>query len=161
DDEKVKKKSKKKKSKKDDDDGDKKSDKDGALKLTDKKKKDPEGTKDGPKEHLFDRKDGTQDATGEQFAGVYRSTYGDVRVRQEGNVVKGKYNSGKFTCAASGKDLDCSWDEGSTIGKAKLTKQANGDLDGTWGNGGSATDGGRWLFHLLSAGEPGPSADDA
>jgi hypothetical protein len=159
DDDKVESKKEKKDKKGKSDDAGKKSD-DGALKLTEKKKKDPEGVSSS-KESLFDRKDGTPQTTGVDFAGVYRSTYGDVRVRQEGNVVKGKYNSGTFTCAAAGKSLDCSWDEGSSVGKAKLAKLDNGDLDGTWGNGGSATDGGRGLYHLLSAGDRGPSADDA
>jgi hypothetical protein len=98
---------------------------------------------------------------GEKFAGVYRSTWGDVSIRQTGNQIDCKYPAGTMACVATGSDLDCDWKEGSTSGKAKLKKQSNGDLDGTWGNRLSATDGGRWLFTLLTAGDPGPSGDEA
>ncbi len=147
DSKKEKKKKKKKKSSDDDDDddSDKKSDK-GSDKKSDTPPPSPT-TAPAP--------------TGVQFAGMYRSTWGDVAVRQNGSQVECKYPAGTMTCAASGPDLDCDWKEGSTKGKAKLKKQSNGDIDGTWGNGVSATDGGRWLFTLLSAGDPGPSGDEA
>jgi hypothetical protein len=47
---------------------------------------------------------------------------------------------------ATGTTLDCSWKEGVGFGKARLTKQANGTLQGTWGNSASDKDGGQWTF---------------
>ena len=157
-------------SKDDDDDSDSKKEK---KKKKKKSSDDEDGDTDSSKEK--DAKKAEPSATaapsaavtpppvvaGEKFAGVYRSTWGDVTVRQTGTQVDCKYPAGTMSCSAADKDLDCTWKEGSTNGKAKLRKQSNGDLDGTWGNRLSATDGGRWLFTLLSAGDPGPSGDEA
>jgi len=100
-------------------------------------------------------------ATGEQFAGIYTSTYGEVRMRQLGTAVTGTYPGGKLTCTPTGTALDCDWKDNYGVGKAKLDKQASGDLKGTWGNGASPSNGGMWLFTLKSAGDPGPTGDEA
>ena len=52
-----------------------------------------------------------------------------------------------MTCLAVGSTLECDWREASAAGKAKLTKEADGSIKGTWGNGSSATNGGPWLFN--------------
>jgi hypothetical protein len=98
---------------------------------------------------------------GDAFAGVYRSTYGDVRVRPTPTGVSGTYPGGELACTASGSDLDCDWKDSAGSGKAKLTRQSNGDLSGTWGYGASATSGGSWLFALLRAGDPGSTGTEA
>jgi hypothetical protein len=99
--------------------------------------------------------------TGPSFAGLYRSTWGDARFRQSGNSVTATYPGGTLDCTAIGADLDCNWKDSAGIGKAKLARLANGDIDGTWGMGASASGGGRWLFKLLSAGDPGPTGNEA
>jgi hypothetical protein len=85
-------------------------------------------------------------ATPTSFAGTYRSTWGATVFAQNGNVVTATYPNGSMTCTASGNTLDCDWKEPKSSGKAKLTKEADGTLKGTWGNGSSATNGGAWLF---------------
>jgi hypothetical protein len=96
-----------------------------------------------------------------QFAGIYRSTFGDVRLRQQPGSVEGTYPGGTLKCASAGPVLDCDWREGTATGKARLTREATGDLVGTWGNGLSNSSGGPWRFNLLSAGDPGPSGMEA
>lgn len=81
------------------------------------------------------------------FAGTYKSTWGPTVFSQDGNRVTAKYPNGNMTCTATGNTLDCNWVEGSTFGKAKLVKEASGSIKGTWGNGGSATNGGPWIFN--------------
>ena len=82
------------------------------------------------------------------FAGTYRSTWGPTVFTQSGTAVAAKYPNGTMTCQASGKTLDCDWREAASAGKARLTKEPDGTLKGTWGKGASATDGGPWLFSL-------------
>jgi hypothetical protein len=81
------------------------------------------------------------------FAGTYRSNWGATVFTQTGSQVTAKYPRGSMTCAASGSALDCDWREGSMAGKAHLVKEPNGSIDGTWGNGSSATNGGPWVFN--------------
>lgn len=99
--------------------------------------------------------------TGPSFAGVYRSTWGDARFRQTGSTVTATYPGGSLDCTATGADLDCNWKDSAGTGKAKLARLANGDIDGSWGFGASTSGGGRWLFKLLSAGDPGPTGTEA
>ena len=63
---------------------------------------------------------------------------------QAGKVVVARYPDGTLDCMAMGDTLDCSWKEG--FGKARLTRQANGTLQGTWGNAPNDKDGGQWTF---------------
>jgi hypothetical protein len=86
-------------------------------------------------------------STATSFAGTYKSTWGQTVIAQDGTKVTATYPRGTMTCQASGNTLDCDWREGANIGKARLTKQANGSIHGTWGNGASATDGGPWIFN--------------
>jgi hypothetical protein len=81
------------------------------------------------------------------FAGTYKSTWGPTVFTQDGNKVSAKYPNGSMTCTATGPVLDCDWREAAGFGKAKLTREASGQLKGTWGNGGSATNGGGWIFN--------------
>ena len=80
------------------------------------------------------------------FRGTYRSTWGDTVFTQAGKVVVARYPDGTLDCMAAGSTLDCSWKEGSGSGKARLTKQANGSIEGTWGNAADDHDGGKWTF---------------
>lgn len=98
---------------------------------------------------------------GAQFAGIYRSTYGDVRLRPIGGQLEGTYPGGTMKCAPSDKTLTCDWKDSSGFGRARLVRQDNGDLKGSWGNGASDSNGGTWLFNLLSAGDPGPTGNEA
>ena len=65
---------------------------------------------------------------------------------QAGSVVVARYPDGTLDCMAAGSTLDCTWEEGSGAGKARLTKQANGSIQGTWGNAADDHDGGQWTF---------------
>ena len=80
------------------------------------------------------------------FTGAYTSTWGPASFEQNGNVVKAKYARGTLACIASGASLNCDWFEGASTGKATLAKNADGTITGTWGNGGSASNGGMWRF---------------
>ena len=80
------------------------------------------------------------------FRGTYRSTWGDTVFTQAGKVVVARYPDGTLDCMAAGSTLDCSWKEGSGFGKARLTKQASGSIQGTWGNATDDHDGGQWTF---------------
>jgi hypothetical protein len=80
------------------------------------------------------------------FRGTYRSAWGDTVFTQAGKVVVVRYPDGTLDCMATGLVLDCSWKEGSGFGKAHLTKQANGTIQGTWGNAADDHDGGQWTF---------------
>jgi hypothetical protein len=99
--------------------------------------------------------------TGPSFAGLYRSTWGDARFRQTGSTVTATYPGGTLDCVATGADLDCDWKDSAGTGKAKLARLAAGDIDGTWGTGANTSGGGRWLFKLLSTGDPGPTGSEA
>src|SRR6186713_2417843 len=82
------------------------------------------------------------------FAGTYTSNWGTTTFAQQGAQVTAGYPNGTMTCTASGNVLDCDWREAAASGKAKLSKLPNGNIEGTWGNGKSATDGGLWSFVL-------------
>lgn len=78
------------------------------------------------------------------FTGEYTSTYGDVTLRESGRQVAGTYDQGTLTCTVQGDVLDCDWVESSTRGKAKLVRQRDGSIKGTWGDGASFDGGGDW-----------------
>lgn len=158
DDDKDKKKKKKKDKEEDEEETEEKSDKKDKAEKSDKSDKKPDAKDDAPPTPPPPT---PPPPSGVQFAGVYRSTYGDVRMRQTGGNVDGTYPGGTLKCTSNDKTLLCDWKDNFGVGKAKLAKQDNGDLKGTWGNGVSETNGGTWLFTLLSAGDPGPTGDEA
>lgn len=80
------------------------------------------------------------------FRGTYRAAWGDTVFTQAGKVVVASYPGGSIDCMASGEVLDCTWKEGGSGGKARLTRQASGTLQGTWGNAADDHDGGQWTF---------------
>lgn len=80
------------------------------------------------------------------FAGTYKTNWGPTVFAQNGNEVVATYPKGSMTCQPTGNTLDCDWKEGAVTGKAKLTKEADGSLKGTWGSGASNSNGGAWLF---------------
>jgi len=81
-----------------------------------------------------------------RFEGTYTSNWGDTTFTEVGSTVTARYPKGSMTCSAAGDVLNCDWVEGAATGKAALTRQANGDITGTWGNGTSSTNGGPWSF---------------
>lgn len=85
-------------------------------------------------------------APGRSFAGTYRSTWGDTVFTEAGDAVSATYPGGTLSCAVKDGALDCAWKEGGASGKAHLTRQPNGNIEGTWGNGGSDQGGGQWTF---------------
>ncbi len=85
-------------------------------------------------------------APAEDFTGVYNTNFGVATVTQTGSKVNFKYPIGTGACTAAGKVLKCHWIESNGSGDAILTKQTDGKLTGTWGNGQSATNGGGWTF---------------
>lgn len=80
------------------------------------------------------------------FAGTYKSNWGPTTFAQNGSAIAATYARGSMSCQPSSNTLDCDWKEGALSGKAKLTKEADGSLKGTWGNGASNSNGGTWLF---------------
>ncbi len=80
------------------------------------------------------------------FGGVYDTNYGPVRLVQQGDEVRGAYDRGSLACRAAGATLACAWAEGDAVGRARLTRTPDGSLEGTWGHGESADDGGAWTF---------------
>lgn len=82
----------------------------------------------------------------EHFDGEYDSEYGDAKFTQQGHDVHVTYPNGTLSCVVEGPHLDCAWDESGTTGRALLTRQPNGNIVGTWGDGASNTDGGTWVF---------------
>ncbi len=85
-----------------------------------------------------------------RLSGTYKSKWGKSVFKKQGDTVRVTYPKGAMHCDIEGKVLDCTWQQGSTKGKAKLTRQANGNIKGTWGNGASSTDGGSWNFKRIS-----------
>jgi hypothetical protein len=67
----------------------------------------------------------------------------------------GTYPDGVLTCdAAVGSSTKCRWYTRSSEGRAVFTRQPDGHLAGTWGNGASTEDGGDWtLVPVSSEGE--------
>ena len=80
------------------------------------------------------------------FSGTYRAAWGDTVFTQSGSAVNASYPGGTLSCSAKESTLDCSWKEGGASGKALLTRSADGAIEGTWGNGESVKDGGKWSF---------------
>lgn len=95
---------------------------------------------------------GTAAAVQKRFAGVYNSNWGQTTFTEDGATVSARYPKGTLTCSAAGDVLTCSWAEGALTGKARLERQSNGDLRGTWGNGASDSNGGAWNFTKLGDG---------
>lgn len=83
------------------------------------------------------------------FDGGYRSTWGPVVFVREGDAVIGTYPRGSLRCNVLGASLDCIWVDGDAKGRAKLERQGDGVIRGTWGREDSATDGGAWLFSKI------------
>ncbi len=89
------------------------------------------------------------------YAGTYASPWGVVTLEQASaapTAVTGKYPRGTLKCGANGNKLDCTWTESSNFGRAAFTRDAAGNLNGTWGSGGNATNGGQWNLKLTKAG---------
>jgi len=85
----------------------------------------------------------------EDFQGTYVTNWGKARCTQVARNVSCLYagKSGSMDCKVIGeRELDCGWDEPGASGKSRLTKQEDGRLSGTWGNGQSANNGGTWVF---------------
>lgn len=84
------------------------------------------------------------------FTGKYVTNYGVARCTQVKKNVNCLYagQKGSVDCKVDDDDsLDCSWEEdGEGTGKARLRRQDNGDLKGTWGYNDSEKNGGAWFF---------------
>jgi len=80
------------------------------------------------------------------FAGTYRAAWGDTVFTASGGAVNATYPGGTLACVPHESALDCTWKEGAQSGKAQLTRGASGVIEGSWGNGDSARDGGKWTF---------------
>jgi len=90
------------------------------------------------------------------YAGSYTSAWGTVTLEQASatpTTVTGRYSRGVLKCTTNGAKLDCSWAESSSSGRAAFTRDAEGNVNGTWGSGGSATSGGPWNLKLKTAGQ--------
>jgi hypothetical protein len=105
-----------------------------------------EGGKDQAKAAGSVATSAAEPSAGQAFAGTYRSTWGDTVFTAQGDKVNATYPGGSLACAVKEGALDCAWKEGSATGKAHLTRSSSGDIEGTWGNGESDKDGGKWTF---------------
>lgn len=83
---------------------------------------------------------------GKDIDGFYRSSWGPTHFLSAEGRVLARYPRGALDCSRSGAVLTCAWTEGSAHGRAKLTREADGTLRGTWGRDESDTDGGTWIF---------------
>ena len=82
------------------------------------------------------------------FSGDYSSHWGPVKCTQTKSKVRCVYTATKarMDCEASGKRLVCTWTERKGRGRAKFTRQANGNLIGTWGYRQSDSNRGAWML---------------
>jgi hypothetical protein len=80
------------------------------------------------------------------FAGRYTGSVGPTTITQRENAVTMTYGAGRIDCLTAAESLVCTWREGTSTGRAKLTRVAEGHLVGTWGAGSSDNDGGEWRF---------------
>ena len=88
------------------------------------------------------------------FTGTYSSTRGTVSCNQGGLFVQCQYPNGSLFCAANGPELACTWN-GSGQGRATFQRQSSGLLAGSYGDGFSSSDRGRWdLVPLQAAATP-------
>jgi len=88
------------------------------------------------------------------FAGTWKTTWGDLVLTQEGDAVRGNYGSGEkagsIRGAVSGPRLSFSWREGRKRGRGYFDMVYDGKnvlIEGRWGNGDSDTNGGAWKGH--------------
>ena len=91
-------------------------------------------------------------------AADFSSEKGIVHLRDgSGGVVAGAFgSSGVMTCNRSPESLECRWYENSDRGRAVFHRRPSGKLEGTWGSGESADDGGSWTLVPIASTEGGP-----
>lgn len=81
-------------------------------------------------------------------SGVYRSSYGEVRLRQAGTQITGTYVccGGGTIDGTLGRDghITYRWRQPGSDGHGAWRAGPGGRLLGTWGTGASATSGGAW-----------------
>ena len=82
----------------------------------------------------------------DRFVGSYRTTWGPVVLREQGDELEGLYRRGHLRCVPDGRRLHCAWAQGSASGQATLRRRDDGLLEGTWGRGERDDDGGTWLW---------------
>ncbi|HSQ68031.1 MAG TPA: hypothetical protein VLM85_32700 [Polyangiaceae bacterium] len=85
-------------------------------------------------------------ASAASLDGVYDTNWGPATLREASPDVHVDYGRGTMDCQRRGSELDCTWTEGGTSGRAELTLEPNGVLRGRWGSGASSSDGGPWVF---------------
>ena len=94
------------------------------------------------------------------FTGTYSSSRGNVSCNQGGRFVQCQYPNGSLFCAANGPELACTWNGGGQ-GRATFQRQASGVLTGTYGDGFSSSDRGRWDLVPQGASRPAQPAGTA
>jgi Astacin (Peptidase family M12A) len=85
------------------------------------------------------------------FAGSYSSDRGAVSCTESGSTVNCTIPGGTMVCTVQGSGLDCGWFGGGQ-GRAAFTRQANGDLTGSYGDFLSNNSRGAW--NLTRTGGP-------
>jgi hypothetical protein len=83
------------------------------------------------------------------IAGSWDSTYGEVRLTQDGDRIWGQYpccGGGTLSGRIEGSVIKFRWSEprGAGAGEGVWRVKRDGSLDGSWGQGQSTTDGGAW-----------------
>ncbi|MCU0683659.1 MAG: hypothetical protein MUF34_15695 [Polyangiaceae bacterium] len=81
-----------------------------------------------------------------KFVGSYRTTWGPIVLRQQGDELEGLYRRGELRCLSEDRTLRCMWAQGHASGRAILRRRDDGLLEGTWGRGDRDNDGGAWLW---------------
>ena len=84
---------------------------------------------------------------GEGLSGGWMTNWGAATIEDTGHGIHVAYTTGVLDCThRDAQTLACTWVEGSASGAAVLVIESRRVLRGTWGNGASATDGGKWVF---------------
>jgi hypothetical protein len=85
---------------------------------------------------------------GEGLNGPWSTNWGAATILEAHGKVHVHYKLGTMDCTRlpGGRTLTCTWTEDSQSGAAVFDVESPRVLRGTWGNGPSATDGGKWVF---------------
>lgn len=89
------------------------------------------------------------------FAGTYSSERGEVSCTEAGATVNCTFPGGSMVCTVQGDQLDCGW-LGGGQGRARLTRQPNGNLVGTYGDFLSHDSRGAWNLTRTGGGTAPP-----
>jgi hypothetical protein len=87
-------------------------------------------------------------------SGTYTGTWGDTTLQQQGTHVTGTYafDDGRIDGERDGDTLRFTWTESQGSGRGVFQLLPDGSMQGTWGQGDSATSGGAWVLTPSTSG---------